>query len=572
MLYIILYWIYLFFVTSILGNILVIAIGNKRPHVAIVPILGLFFITLVGSIYAVFGGLSVYFELALLILTFLVLILSKNNFLDYLKQLKNTYNEFNVYLKILFVLILCLAALKSAGIPFIVDNETYYIATIKWLDQFGFVPGLANLHLFLGQHSGWHIAQSSLNLDYLFSSFNDLNGFCLVVVNLYVLDKLNQYFQFGKLNSLIIGLFPVFYLLLFQFLSSPSPDLPIYLLTLLVIGEFLDHIETRKSSNVPIMLLLGIFATYIKVTAVLLLVIPIGASLFCKKEIKGKLWLVICIGIISTILFGLKNYIISGYIAYPLSFVISEGADWILPNEMLKYIVDNTKAFGFYLTTEEYLSKSNFELFLSWIGMSGLHGYFNKYWIFSLTVFPVFLFFRKENKSIWLIYIASVLQFIVLCWSSPQYRFYLGFLIVLTSFVMAFLVHKRLFFIRLSLVMSLFLVIVTTFFNLDITALSENDSHASLNSFEFKYLIKPHRNSKYIRAEYTVNELDGTGIYNPKNIDFFWAVGDCPIPCIQLEQYNYFKYYFHIIPSMRTKNLKDGFYAKKISNDSFDIE
>ena len=572
MIYIILYWIFLFFLTSIIGNAAVLSVGIKRPHVAIIPLIGVFGITLLASIYGVFGGLSIFFELPLMLSALVVAILTRNHFLEYLKRFWNTFKEINFYLRFLFIFILFLAALKSSGAPFILDNETYYIATIKWLDQYGFVPGLANLHLFLGQQSGWHIAQSSLNLDYLHPGFNDLNGFCLVLVNLYVMDKLNQYFQFKNVYSLIIGLFPIFYVLLFQFLSSPSPDLPIYLLTVLIVGEFFDHREATDTSKVAMMLLLAIFASYIKVTALTLLVFPIVAFLFYKKGTKERLWIVVCTGLIAAFLFGLKNYIISGYILYPLSFVAFEGIDWILPKELLTYIVDTTKAFGFYLTTEDYLSKSNFELFLSWWSMSGLHGYFNKYWILLLAVFPILLFFRKENKSLLLIYVASIIQFVILWFSSPQYRFYLGFMIVLSSVFMALIVHKRIRLIGLSLVISVLLIIVTTFFNLNVTTLTENDSHSSIDSFDVKYLIKPHGNSKYVQAGYKVNELDGTTIYNPENIDFFWAVGDCPIPCIQMEQYNYFKYYFKVIPSMRGENLKDGFYAKNITNDGFEFE
>jgi hypothetical protein len=75
----------------------------------------------------------------------------------------------------------------------LIDNETYYIQTIKWLNEFGFVKGLANLHPFFAQTSGWHILQSAFSFSYLPFSNNDLNGFCLLLGNLFAAFRLQDY-------------------------------------------------------------------------------------------------------------------------------------------------------------------------------------------------------------------------------------------------------------------------------------------------------------------------------------------------------------------------------------------
>ena len=122
------------------------------------------------------------------------------------------------------------------------------------------------------------------------------------------------------------------------------------------------------------------------------------------------------------------------------------------------------------------------------------------------------------------------------------------------------------------MVLSLISIIVPIFFSMNLNGLTDNESHGRTESFESAYLINPHQNSRYTDATFETIDLDGNDFYTPQNIDFFWAIGDCPLPCIQVEQYNYFKYYFSIVPSMRTENLKDGFYAKKIKNDNFELE
>jgi hypothetical protein len=85
-------------------------------------------------------------------------------------------------------------------------------------------------------------------------------------------------------------------------------------------------------------------------------------------------------------------------------------------------------------------------------------------------------------------------------------------------------------------------------------------------------LVTPHPKTKYKEAVYETFQSENTILNTPINIDFFWATGDSPLPGLQKQQYDYFKYYFHVIPVMRTGNLKDGFYSKKIANDSFELE
>lgn len=62
-----------------------------------------------------------------------------------------------------------------------IDNESYYIQTIKWLDKYGLVKGLANLHVYLAQQSGFHILEAALNFDSVYDRFNDLSAFYLLI-------------------------------------------------------------------------------------------------------------------------------------------------------------------------------------------------------------------------------------------------------------------------------------------------------------------------------------------------------------------------------------------------------
>ena len=84
-----------------------------------------------------------------------------------------------------------------------------------------------------------------------------------------------------------------------------------------------------------------------------------------------------------------------------------------------------------------------------------------------------------------------------------------------------------------------------------------------ISNFSVQNSIYPYRNTKYDTTFEPV--VNGNLKYNsPVKNSFFWGSGDGDLPCVNKVQIAYFEKYFYIAPQMRTNNLKDGFYAKKV--------
>jgi hypothetical protein len=112
--------------------------------------------------------------------------------------------------------------------------------------------------------------------------------------------------------------------------------------------------------------------------------------------------------------------------------------------------------------------------------------------------------------------------------------------------------------------LSIIIIGVPLFFELDINSFTSNTFHLKLSKFESQNLLEPAMQTRYNKAIYESFNEYGTVIYSPQNIDFFWAVGDGPLPSLQKKQYDYFKKYFSIVPVKRSEKLQDGFRSKKI--------
>ena len=554
-----LYWIYLLCTTLVIGSSFSKWFGYKNSNPFLIPFIGSFMIALLAGLWAIWGNLGVGFEIVLVVITVVLGISHSSELSTYFFSLKAKIIALPSFSKIVLTIIAVFALAQCASAPYIIDNESYYIQTIKWLDTYGYVPGLSNFHFFLGQNSGWHVLQSALNLNSLSSVLNDINGFYLLIGNAYALDKLNQYQTNKSSLFLTAGLLPIFNVFLFQFISSPSPDLPIYLITVILFTEFAMYFIADQKERAPILLLgfLVIFAVYIKVIAVFLLPLPLLLYLKDKGTFRNDILKIGIVGLLALVVFVVKNSIISGYPLYPLAYFKLD-TDWAMPLELQQYLVDATKSYAFFITPEEYEQMNLIEKVTRWLALPKLHGIFNKSIVVLLLVFP-FLFRQKIfRKPYLIIYLITVAQLLFLWLTSPQYRFFFGYFIILFCVLLAQVV-KRVGYTKVILVLSTMLIAIPLFVPFSLKQVTDNSFKQELSTFSMSYLLKPHPQTKYPDATYKNLNFGNLNYNTPTNIDFFWATGDCELPCIQKQQLMDFKNYFEKAPQLRTQDLKDGF-------------
>ena len=533
---VLLYWVYLLVTTVVLGLGFNTVIGHKKINPFLIPFFGGFAVAIFAGFWAIWGNLGIRFEIVLGIITVVLGVINRNELNTYFFSLKAKIIALPSFSKIVLTIIAVFALAQCASAPYIIDNESYYIQTIKWLDTYGYVPGLSNFHFFLGQNSGWHVLQSALNLNSLSSVLNDINGFYLLIGNAYALDKLNQYQTNKSSLFLAAGLLPIFNVFLFQFISSPSPDLPIYLITVILFTEFVMYLIADPKERAPILLLgfLVVFAVYIKVIAIFLLPLPLLLYLKDKAVFRKDIFKLGIVGLLALVVFVIKNSIISGYPLYPLAYLKLD-ADWAMPLELQQYLVDATKSYAFFITPEEYGQMNLIEKVTRWLALPKLHGLFNKSIVVLLLVFP-FLFRQKIfRKPYLIIYLITVAQLLFLWLTSPQYRFFFGYFIILFCVLLAQVV-KRIGITKVILGLSTLVIAIPLFVPFSLKQMTNNSFKQELSTFSMSYLLKPHPQTKYPDATYKNLNFGNLNYNTPTNIDFFWATGDCELPFIQKKQ------------------------------------
>ena len=552
---------YIIFTTINFGFLTSRIFNIKQSSAIINSILGLFATTIIASIWAIFYRINWEFHLFLLLFNGLLLLRHKKETFLLYRNFIFKINTLILPLKIIAAVTTALILAQCATKPYIIDNESYYIQTIKWLNEFGFVNGLANLHIFFGQNSGWHITQSVFNFSFLYFNLNDLSGFCLLLGNLFALFKLNDYFKYNDQNALLFGLLPLANLFFFQFISAPSPDIPVYIFTFILFSYFIKYYHSCTSSEFSLMVILVLYILYIKPTSVALLLLPSLLLFKNQREILPKVGRITLLCAVVLFLFIIKNTIVSGYPFFPFATVHGASLEYRVPEKIVSFFYFNeTKANVFYTSFSEFKDLSKSELFYKWLFTSKIDFMMNAGSLLVIFITPLYLRFYNHSKPIWILFGTISVQMIVLFLSAPQYRFFIHFVFFLV-FLMAssYLKNKK----TLLLINTVSLLAVSFFLFIPIHfgAVTNNPLLAKNTTFSSKNLFIPEANSKYA-IDYKIIRK-GNLIYNsPVNHPFFWGNGNGKLPCVNQKQMDYFEQHFQVIPQLRTKNLKDGFYAK----------
>ena len=243
MIIVLLSFIYIFFSASSWGVVTAKIFKVEKSHAIIKQLLGLFSICMFTSIFAFFSQINIEFHLVLLLLNIIFGVWQKHQLFSIFKHYHVAFKSFSKFLKVCFALLSLFILAQAASAPFVIDNESYYLQTIKWLNEYGFVKGLANLHLFFAQNSGWHILQSAFNFSFLHDRLNDISAFLFLMMNFFAFDKINLSLKEKSfhLADIFLAIIPLGSILFFQFISAPSSDIPVFLISFLLFYLLLKH-------------------------------------------------------------------------------------------------------------------------------------------------------------------------------------------------------------------------------------------------------------------------------------------------------------------------------------------
>ncbi|REC76069.1 hypothetical protein DRF60_14390 [Chryseobacterium elymi] len=487
---------------------------------------GILGLSLIWTALAFFIPINIYVEIPFLL---------SGVFFFFKKKLYQKINSFSKKDILLIGSISLLILYSSSFYPYILDHFGYYIPTIKWLTEYGLVKGISNLDFTLGQMSVWHIFQAG------FAGLSDpylrINAILLIIYTFYI---------FEKKSWIHLCFIPI--LLLFS--QSPSPDLPVITLSLIILNEIMTG-----NKNISLLFAYAVFVFSIKPTMIWLPLMVFLCSVFIFKP-NYKNWI---IGTGILILFFIKNIWTFGYPVFPVA-IGDFGFSWKPNPEVLKissqYAIQKT--YDMQYSYGDIQKFSSYDVIRNWFTLEGIKSKINIIFILSLAIFSVFAFIKKQ-KIISLICISILIKSILVLAFSAQYRFFLDvFFVIAFILFIHFSKKNSLAFFSASSVLVIGILSFPNFIRQYIPSFRPGNFMAGLKK---EQLYKP---SAYHYNKFETFKTGNLKFNVSKDYPFNF---DTPIPAISVS-YIFDDAKAGIFPQyIDEKNIKKGFIWKKLTPD-----
>ncbi len=222
------------------------------------------------------------------------------------------------------------------------DTGLYHAQSIRWIEEYGIVPGLGNLHSRLAYNSSSFCLTALYSFAFLGGqSYHVTAGYLALLLAITCLEG----FTLSRLKnprlSDLVRVMAVYYLLIiFDEMVSPASDYFMVLCVFFIVIRWLDLLAEKEESYLPYALLcvLCVFVVSVKLSGavILLLVLKPAIQMVREKRVKeiaGFLGL----GLVTVLPFLIRNVVLSGWLVYPFTFIDLFDVDFKIPKTVSEY-------------------------------------------------------------------------------------------------------------------------------------------------------------------------------------------------------------------------------------------
>lgn len=242
------------------------------------------------------------------------------------------------------------------------DTGLYHAQSIRWIEEYGVVRGLGNLHCRLAYNSASFTLSALYSMAFLGgSSFHCCAGFLAFLLAVICL-KTGYSLRLCRLRtSDFARVMCVYYLVnIFDEMVSPASDYFMVLIAFYIVIRWLDLLECGEQTVLPYGLLcvLGVFLLTVKLSAALILLLTIYPAYRLLREKKWReIGAYLGFGIVTALPYLIRNVVISGWLVYPFTQIDLFSVVWKIPKGVADYDAREIQVWG-----RGYTDVSRFEM------------------------------------------------------------------------------------------------------------------------------------------------------------------------------------------------------------------
>ncbi|MCR5501567.1 MAG: hypothetical protein K6F53_01010 [Lachnospiraceae bacterium] len=425
-------WIYILIVSFSVGYAALYALlgylgkhnGDKEGSFLLRPLFcvlaGLCLLTVYAQYFSLFSGVGLAANLLLLITCVIILFVFRRELPSFLKASAVRTGSLN--LAVIAFLFLAFALFTSSGYMHY-DSDLYHAQSIRWIEEYGIVPGLGNLHSRLAYNSAAFPLTALFSFSFLTGrSLHVMAGLFAFLLSVKILPLFSVFRTVLKKTgsrenagpgksplfpaSQFVRLAALYYLCsVFDEITAPSSD---YFLVLLIFLLSIFWCELSESSDPPaedlmILSLLTPVIFSIKLSgALFVLLFLYPAVLFLRGKKYRQVLLPALLMILSAAPFLIRNVILSGYLLYPFPGLDLFSFDFKIPAGMAAYDAAEIGAYGRGLKSALLFDtpfRGWFPLWLSSLGFIDRISFVLSVLCLPVLLFAFFLRFLRKKES-----------------------------------------------------------------------------------------------------------------------------------------------------------------------------
>lgn len=359
-----------------------------------------------------------------------------------------TWNRPAVWRIVAILLCFVLTLLWTTRSPGQYDTGLYHAQAIRWIEEYGVVPGLGNLHMRLAYNSAFMSLQALFSLGWLVGqSVHSLNGFFCLAALIYVCATIRLWGEGSLRTSDFLKCVMVIYVVQKRYdIASSGTDIWAMLLVLYIFVKWSEYWECGREDGVVYgwLCLVGVYAATVKLSAASVTVLALYPLYLFIREKNGKAILShVVAGVFLLLPYLIRNVIISGYLLYPYGGLDLFHPDWKMDKAVLARDSLDIKMFARGITNPAEYDNSLFGWIPGWFFRQGMGS--RVLIVAGLLCIPVILYlliqlFRRREYAGAAFLGTAILNMIFWLVAAPHMRYggpYIYMLVALTLGVVA---------------------------------------------------------------------------------------------------------------------------------------
>ena len=237
------------------------------------------------------------------------------------------------------------------------DSDLYHAQSIRWIEEYGIVKGLGNIHVRLAYNSSFFALSALYSLHFLgIRPLHAVNGLMALLLWTQVLPLFysRKYRGERMLVTDFARLGALYYLtVIYSDVVAPASDYAIMCTVFFIVIKWLSLLESKEESVVPYALLCvaGVYAVTLKLTAGMILILLFKPVTMLLQPLDGRrrwrdIGVYLLMGLITAAPWLARTVILSGYLLYPFPALDIFPVDWKMDASAAARDAAEIKAYG----------------------------------------------------------------------------------------------------------------------------------------------------------------------------------------------------------------------------------